>query len=122
MAVTTTDVEDLSSTNWSQLPQDTKDALLTQAQNVVNDLYGGDTATVAELEGNQDDAITWLTAHMWELAEGGETQSENSSGGSVSYNTVTGEWRSSLSETRYGRFFRDHYLGDEQSTSIVRTY
>jgi hypothetical protein len=122
MAITTQDVEALSSTGWTQLADSKKQTLLEQAENAVDTLYSGRTSNYPELEGDRDDATMWLAAHMWELAEGGETGSESGTGGSVTYNTVTGEWQSSLSETRYGRFFRDNYLGNEQSTGIVRSY
>jgi len=59
---------------------------------------------------------------LFELAEGGEAQSEGSTGGNITYNTVTGDIVSSFSETRYGRTLRSEYLRDEQSVAFVRTY
>lgn len=122
MAVTRADVENLDATKWEQMDNDVKDEWLGIAQNLVSNQFGDRVATLPELQGDQDDATKILTAHCWELAQGGEAQSESSTGGSINYNTVTGDVVQSLSETRYGRMFRSEYLRDEQGIGIVRTW
>jgi hypothetical protein len=119
MAVTLEDVEDLSSVAWTQLTDNKKQSLLDMAERTINNQLSERHATFDTVEGDRDDAIRLLAAHKWELAEGGEAQSESSQGGNVSYNTVTGEWQASLSETRYGRMLSDLYLRDRQGLAIV---
>ena len=121
MPVTRSDVEDLDSTGWQGLPDSKKDELLSVAENEVNNQYSAKVARLPTLVGDKDDAIKHLAAHKWELAEGGEPDSESQTGGNVSYNTSSGTWDSTLSETRYGRTFRDVYLRDEQNIGIVIT-
>jgi hypothetical protein len=121
MAVTRADVEKLDSKSWSQLPDNHKDELLNIAERQASDIYGGDVSTLSIIEGNRDDFVKYLAAHLWELAEGGEAQSESSTGGSVNYNTVTGNPMSSLTETRFGRVAQE-YVRDESGIGLVRTY
>jgi hypothetical protein len=116
------DVDNLSKSAWTNLPDSKKQEMLDIAGRLIDNQLSGKTSTVPELEGNRDDAHRYLTAHLWTLAEGGESGSESGTGGSVTYNTTTGEWQQSLSETRWGRLFRDLYLGNDQSTGIVRSY
>lgn len=120
--VTIDDVEKLDATNWSHLDDQTKQEWLEIAEGLISNQFGGRVATVPELQGNQDHATKVLSAHLFELAEGGEAQSESSTGGSVNYNTVTGDVVQSLSETRYGRLFRSEFLADETGRGIVRTW
>jgi hypothetical protein len=122
MAVTVSDVEDLSSTGWTQLNNSKKTELLGIAETLVDGQLSERQSNFSTLQGDRDEAVRWLAAHFYEIAEGGESQSENSQGGSVSYNTVTGEWQNSLSETRYGRILSDLYLRDRQGLGIVKTY
>ena len=121
MAVTVSDVEDWDSKSWSQLDSTKKSNLLDKAERYVSTVFDGRVATLSEIEGDRDDLITLVAAHFWELAEGGEAQSESATGGSVNYNTVTGEVYNGLSETRYGRMALE-YVRDESQIGIVRTY
>jgi len=102
MAVTKEDVEDLSSMGWSQLNDSKKDDLLSIAQEITNGVYSGRIATLGEVEGNREDFEKWVAAHVWELAEGGEAQSESGEGGSVNYNSAAADVEDWLSLTRYG--------------------
>lgn len=120
MTVTRSDVEALSSMGWDHLPDESKDALLIQAQTEATTIYSERVSTLPTLEGDEDEFVKLLAAHKWELAEGGEAQSENSSGGSVTYNTVTGEAMSPLTQTRYGREALKH-LRSNASIGVVRT-
>jgi hypothetical protein len=122
MAVTVSDVEKLDSLGWEQLNSDKKDELLTIAESLVDGQLSERQSNFSTLQGNRDEAVQWLAAHFYELAEGGEAQSESSQGGNVNYNTVTGEWQNSLSETRYGRLLSDMYLRDRQGLGLVRTH
>lgn len=119
--VEVSDVEDWSSTGWEQLAESKKEALLDQARTTLEGQLSARTANFSTIEGDRSDALTLLAAHFFEIAQGGEAQSEASGGGNVSYNTVTGEWTASLSETRYGRMLSDLYLRDRQGLGIVRT-
>lgn len=121
MAVSVSDVENLDSMGWQSLGSTQKQDLLEIAEREADSIYSGDTSTISILEGNRDDFIKYLAAHKWEQAEGGEAQSENAGGGSVTYNTVTGDVLKGLSETRFGRTAME-YLRSEQSFGIVRTY
>jgi len=120
MTPTVSDVEALSATSWQQLDNSKKQDLLDFAERRA-DLHNAQISTLPEIEANREDFETLIAAHYWELAAGGEAQSESSSGGSVNYNTVTGETRNAYSQTRYGREAQE-YLRDEQSIGIVRTY
>jgi len=120
MAVTISDVEMQSSMGWDQLPDQNKQHLLDQAEREVTDLYSGRVSTLSEIEGNKDDLVELVAAHKFELASGGEAQSESATGGSVNYNTVTGEIPNGWSETRYGRQALE-YIRDETGFSMVRT-
>ena len=121
MSVTVEDVENLSAKDWINLDSDTKQDLLDMAERMLNGPFSARVSRLPTVVGDRDDALKWLTAHLWELSIGGEAQSEGQTGATVSYNTVTGEWESSLSQTRYGRTFRDVHLRDEQSIGIVMT-
>lgn len=121
MAVTRADVENLDSKGWTQLSDSKKDHLLANARSLVDGQLSTQHSRFPTLDGDRDEAVEQMAAHLWELAEGGEAQSESSQGGNISFNTVTGEWFSSLSETRYGRTLSDLYLRDRQGLAIVRT-
>lgn len=121
MAVTVADVEALDAQGWQHLDSAKKTALLDMAESEADTLYSGRVSRLPTLEGNKEDFIKLLAAHKFELAEGGEAQSESSTGGSVSYNTVTGDRIDGLSETRYGRQASE-YLRSKQSISIVKTF
>ena len=121
MSVTVEDVENYGRTNWRQLDADVKDEMLELAQSLMDNQFSKRVATLPNFRGDRDFGLKLLTAHLWEVAEGGEAQSESSEGGSVTYNTVTGDPVDSLQETRYGRIFRDQFLFDEQGVSIVRS-
>jgi len=120
MPISIDDVEPLSSDNWSQLDDKTKKSLLDQAESATDHVYGGRVARLNQIESDREFFVKNLAAHYWTLAEGGEPTSESATGGSVSYNTVTGDTMSNLTETRYGRICRD-YIRNQQSVGIVRT-
>lgn len=121
MSVTIEEVENYSATNWRQLDSAVKSELLEHAQSLMDNQFSERISTLPNFEGNRDDGLKLLTSHLWELSEGGEASSENSEGGSVTYNTVTGETLNSLSETRYGRQFADLYLRDRQGIGVIRS-
>lgn len=117
--VTTDDVEDLDSTGWQSLSSSKKSALLADAETERDTMYSGRNSRYKTVVGDEDVFIKNLAAHKWELAEGGEAQSESQTGGSTSYQQ--GQSEDYLSLTRFGMTASRH-LADEQSTSIVRTY
>jgi len=120
MSVTISDVEELDATGWSQMDQAVKQQALDRAKRLVDNQFSDKVATLPTFVGSRDDGLKLLTAHLIELAQGGEAQSESSEGGSVTYNTVTGEPLDSLSETRYGREFQDFYLRDRLGIGVIR--
>lgn len=120
MAVARADVESLSSTSWKQLDDTKKDDLLSDAETMRDTIFGGNVATLKEVEGDTDTFTKYLAAHLWTLAEGGEADSESSTGGSITYNTNPSEVDDFLSQTRYGEIAKAH-LRTEQSFAIVTT-
>lgn len=120
MAVTVSDVEQLSSTGFSQLSQGRKDALLADAQREAETIYSGRMSRTPTLDGDQDVFIKNLAAHKYELAEGGQAENENAQGGSASY-TTGGSVDGYLDLTRFGRTAKRH-IRNEESISIVRSY
>lgn len=122
MAVTVSDVESWKDNGWTQLNSTKKGDLLDTAGSIIDGQLSERQSNFSTLQGDRDEAVELLAAHFYEIAEGGEAQSESSQGGNVSYNTVTGEWQNSLSGTRYGRILSDMYLRDRQGLGLVRTY
>ena len=120
-SITVSDVEHVSSTGWDQLNDDKKTYLLGKAKRKIRGQWSRRQSNINTIEGDRVDATILAAAHAFEIAEGGEAQSQSSQGGNVSFNTVTGEWYESLSETRFGRELRDDYLMDQQGISMVRT-
>jgi len=121
MAVTVSDVESVSSTGWNNLTDIMKSDLLDDAKAIRDGSYSGRVSTTPILEGDQDVFTKYLAAHLWTLAEGGEAQSESAGGGNVTYNTVTGEWLDSLTETRFGRVALTQ-IDTNQSTGVVTSF
>lgn len=120
MAPTIAEVESLDAKGWNSLDDTKKQDLLDMAERQANQLHEGRVSTLSIIDGDQDDFIKFLSAHLWTLAEGGEAQSESATGGSVNYNTVTGEVPNGLSETRYGRQALE-YIRDDQGIGFVTT-
>lgn len=110
-----TDVEDIKPE--SGLTNSQKDALVEMANRFADDVFGGTVRSIGEVEGDDGDFKRLLAAHLWELAEGGEAQSESQSGGSVSYSVNPGNVEQSLSQTRYGRMARA-YLRQEGQVGV----
>jgi hypothetical protein len=113
-------VEQLSSTGFTQLSDSRKDELIRQAIGERDTLYSGDMSRLPTLDGDAEVFTLNLAAHKWELAEGGEAQSESGEGGSVSYATG-GAGEEYLSLTRFGETALRH-VWDDSSISAVRTY
>ena len=117
--VTVSDVEALSSTGWRNLAQDKKEALLDDAIRESNTIYTGRFSRLPTIDGDREIFIKNLAAHKFEYAQGGEAQNESASGGSVSYNTVSGDSIDDLQQTRYGRTALKH-VRMNQSLGLVR--
>lgn len=119
MADTTrSDVEDIFGD--SALTDAEKDNIVSIANRLADDAYSGQLRTLGEIEGNEKDFKTFLAAHMWELAEGGEISSESQTGGNVTFNHMTGDVTDSLTETRFGRQCL-LYLRHGASISVEKT-
>ena len=121
MSVTVEDVENYGAKGWNQLDPDVKEEMLNHANNLMDHQFSARVSTLPTFQGDRDDGLKLLTAHLWELSTGGEAQSESSEGGSVTYNTVTGDPIDSLRETRYGRQFADLYLRDRLGIGVVNS-
>jgi len=120
MAITIADVEDLSSTGFTQLSDGRKQALLDDAKRESETIYSGRMSRTPTLDGDKDVFIKNLAAHKYELAEGGQAESENAEGGSASF-TTGGGGDEYLDLTRFGRTAKRHVRNDE-SIGIVRSY
>lgn len=121
MSVTVSDVEELDAQGWQQIDPDVKQESLDRARRLLDNQFSDRVATLPTFVGSRDDGLKLLAAHLIEMATGGEAQSESSEGGSVTYNTVTGETVDNLSETRYGRQFSDYHLRDRLGFGVVRS-
>lgn len=119
MAVTVSDVQEVFGTSGPTLSSAAQQSLLDIADRLASDVFGGKLARSSELEGDTDDFVTFLAAHLWELAEGGEVASQSQTGGNVNFNHLTTNAESSLGETRFGRLCL-LMLREEVSTGIVR--
>lgn len=86
----------------TEIPQSAADDLIDAAKRTADDIYSSTIVFTAEVEGNEKDFVILVACHKWALREG-EPQSESQAGGSVSWNTVTGEWQTHLSQTKWGR-------------------
>ncbi|UBF23331.1 hypothetical protein M1M40_gp53 [Halorubrum tailed virus 29] len=108
-----------SSTGWTQLSDARKNELIREAIAERDTLYSERMARLPTLDGDAETFTLNLARHKWELAEGGEAQSESGEGGSVSYNTGAGE--DYLQQTRYGKTAL-RYVWTDDSIAIVRSY
>lgn len=113
-------VEQQSSTGWAQLSDSRKDELIRSAIAERDTLYSGQMSRLPTLDGDAEYFTLALAAHKWELAEGGEAQSESGEGGSVSYNTG-GAVEEYLNQTRYGKTAL-RYVWMDNSISAIRSY
>jgi len=121
MSIDLTDVERMDSTGWNQMEREIKEEQVDRARNLLDNQFSDKVSTLPTFVGNRDDGLKLLAAHLIEMAQGGEAQSESSEGGSVTYNTVTGDAINSLTETRYGRQFNDYHLRDKLGIGVVRS-
>jgi len=113
-------VERGSSQEWESLTTKQKQQMLLEAKQSATTIYGGRLSRVSRIRDRVLFTIN-LTRHYWQQAEGGDAQSESATGGSTSYNTVTGEAMRELTTTRYGQRALE-MIRDDQSTGIVRTH
>ena len=113
------DVENLSSTGFSQLSRSRKVRAIRDALGERETIYHNDMARFPTLDGEAETFLLNLAAHKMELAEGGEPQSESGEGGSTSYNQ--GNPESYLDLTRFGRTAKRH-VRNEESVGIVRSW
>ena len=118
-SVTVSDVESLENKGWQSLDASKKSDLLADAEQEYKDLYSGRLARNSVNRTTEDLLVKYLAAHKFELAEGGEAQSESQTGGNTSYNVANPE--TYLELTRYGQTVLD-YLNQRQQVSIVRSF
>ena len=113
-------VDNGSSTGWSQLSRGRKEELIREALGERDTLYSGRMSRLPTLDGDAEVFTLNLARHKWELAEGGEAQSESGEGGSVSYQGG-GAGEDYLKLTRYGKTALRHVWKDS-SIAAIRTY
>ena len=77
--------------------EDRINTIIETAERYVGDLLDDAILRRANLRGNRKDINIWMACHMIQLSEGGETGSQSSSAGNITYNTVTGETQETLS-------------------------
>lgn len=119
VTVTVTEIQEVYGEREPALSSSKKTALKDIAERLTQDVFGGRVARQSELEGNEEDFAKYLGAHLWEIAEGGEAQSQSQTGGSVNFQHLQTNVETTLSETRYGRLCQ-MMLRDQASVSIVR--
>ncbi len=120
MAVTVSDVQAIYGEKSPAIDSTKQQALLDVATRLKDDVFGGRLTHLSEIEGDQDDFIKYLAAHLWEIAEGGEASGHSQTGGNVNYQHLQGNISQTLSETRYGRVAQ-MFLRNESSIGIVRS-
>jgi len=108
-----------SSTGWTQLSDGRKDELIREAIAERDTLYSDRMSRLPTLDGDAEIFTLNLSRHKWELAEGGEAQSESGEGGSVSYQS--GGVEDYLSLTRYGKTAL-RYVWEDNSLAAIRSH
>jgi len=91
--------------------------VISRASTVVDDVYGGRLLGFPETEGTEKEYKALFTCHLIALREGGESQSESQTGGSITYNVSTAEATNELGDTKWGRMFSG-FLRDEQNFNV----
>lgn len=120
MATTSaSDIQEVYGEKEPALSSSKQSSLATHAEDLTEQVFGGRVSRQAELEGDEDLFATYLGAHLWEIAEGGEAQSQSQTGGSVNFAHLQTNIESTLSETRYGRVCLMMLKGNA-SVGIVR--
>lgn len=112
-------VDSGSSTAWTQLSDDRKDELIRESLGERDTLYSEKMSRLPTLDGDAEVFTLNLARHKWELAEGGQAQSESGEGGSVSYQS--GSVEDYLSLTRYGKTALRH-VREDASIAAIRSY
>lgn len=118
-SITRSEVQNVYGNKEPSIGTSQRDALVSIAERFTEDVVGGKVSTLAELEGNENDFAKYVAAHLWTLAEGGETQSSSQTGGSVNYGHLQGNIEQTLGETRYGRFAQA-LIRSSDSIGIIR--
>jgi len=121
MTVSVSDVRAIASTEFAALDDDEVQTHIDTAEDLYTGVYSERLGRRSQVRVDPDRFVTYVAAHLAELAQGGEAQSENQGAGSVSYNTVTGQPLQSLSETRYGRVARS-MIQQQQNIGATRSY
>lgn len=120
MAISVSDVRETQGTDWQNFSDSEIQTWIDVADRLISNQFSDRITTLPNFEGNRDDGQRLLTAHFLELIEGGESSSDSQSGGSVNFNQANPNVMDGLTETRYGRQFRDFYLRSE-GMAMVRT-
>lgn len=118
--ITESDVDNVYGERTTAITSTKKQNLVSIAERLVDDIYAGQVGHIAIIEGNKEDFAKYVAAHLWEIAEGGETQSQSQTGGSVNYERMRRDFRNALNETRYGRQALQ-FIREDTSIAIVRT-
>lgn len=114
------DVQDVYQAQEPAISTSQRDTLVSHAESLTEDVFGGRLGRVAEIEGDETIFAAYLAAHLWEIAEGGEASSVSQQGGSVNYQHLQTNIESTLGETRYGRVCL-MMVRQSQSTAVIRS-
>lgn len=121
MAVTVADVRNTTSLGFQEFDDAFIQDKLDEAETEADTIYTARVSHLPTLDGDRDIFIKHLAAHKTELASGGQTESESSTGGNVSYVTSNpSDVNTYLSLTNHGETCKAH-LRDETSIGMVTT-
>lgn len=118
--ITVKDVENVYGEQAPSLDTAKRKSLTAVAENLTEDVFGGRQTRQDEIEGDESDFTAFLAAHLWEIAEGGEPNSQSMTGGSVNVQHLQTDIESTLSETRFGRICL-MMTRNRTNTAIVRS-
>lgn len=97
-----------------------RDDLVSIAESLTEDVFGGRTGRNTIIEGDENDFAKYVAAHLWEQAEGGEPSGQTQTGGSVNYQHLTDNLQGSLGDSRFGRIAL-MFIREDASVSVVRS-
>lgn len=117
--ITTSDVQDVYGDQSPSFGSAQQSKLVEIAERLTDNVFDKRLAHNPQIETDNDDFAAFLAAHLWEIAEGGEANSQSAQGGSVNFNHLQTNAEQNLSETRYGRVCM-MMMDDGASTGIIR--
>ena len=117
VSITVTEVEEVFGENDPNVPD--KQALVTIAENLTDQVFGGRVTTNAEVEGSEEDFTKYLAAFLWNQTAGRSLNEEFQTGNADVVSRTKSEPRSALAGDPYGEVCL-LYLRDRQSIGIIK--